>query len=86
MLLNRLRQAACGSLGGAGSGSGISVFSLGGEFWSAQPGEIVRVVALDGADGLITMLISNTEASATSVQSLEDFFNLADRIVQSVRF
>jgi class 3 adenylate cyclase len=79
-------QAACGSLGGAGSGSGISVFSLGGEFWSAQPGETVRVVALDSVDGLITMLVSNTEASATSVQSLEDFFNLADRIVQSLRF
>jgi class 3 adenylate cyclase len=75
-------QAACGSLGEAG----IAVFSLGGEFWSAQPGETVRVVALDTANGLITFLVSSAEASATSVQALEDFFELADRIVASIRF
>jgi len=75
-------QAACGSLGQAG----IAVFSLGGEFWSAQPGETVRVIALDTANGLIAFLVSSEEASATSVQALEDFFELADRIVASIRF
>jgi class 3 adenylate cyclase len=75
-------QAACGSLGEAG----IAVFSLGGEFWSAQPGETVRVVALDTTNGLIAFLVSSAEASATSVQALEDFFELADRIVASIRF
>ena len=75
-------QAACGSLGG----SGIGVMSLGGEFWNAQPGETFRVVALDTADGLITMLASNEEASATSVAALEDFFARADRIIESIRF
>jgi class 3 adenylate cyclase len=75
-------QAACGSLGGPG----IAVFSLGGEFWSAQPGETVRVSALDTPNGLIALLVSSPEASATSVQALEDFFELADRIVASIRF
>jgi hypothetical protein len=75
-------QAACGSLGG----SGIAVFSLGGEFWNAQPGETVRVIALDTANGLIAFLVSSEEASATSVQALDDFFELADRIVASIRF
>jgi class 3 adenylate cyclase len=75
-------MAACGSLGG----SGVAVFSLGGEFWAAQPGEVARVIALDTEDGLITLLVSNAEASATSVNALEDFFNLADRIIESISF
>jgi class 3 adenylate cyclase len=75
-------QAACGGLGG----SGVAVFSLGGEFWSAQPGEIVRVVALDTKEGLIAVLASSEKASATSVEALENFFNLVDRVVQSITF
>jgi class 3 adenylate cyclase len=78
-------QAACGGVAGSG-GSGISLLTLGGEVWAATPGEIVRVLALDTPGGLISILVSNSEASATSVQALEDFFNLADRIVESVRF
>jgi class 3 adenylate cyclase len=75
-------QAACGSLGG----SGVAIFSLGGEFWFAQPGETVRVSALDMPDGLLAALISSEEASATSIAALEDFFKLAERIVASISF
>jgi class 3 adenylate cyclase len=78
-------QAACGGIAGSG-GSDIPVFTLGGELWGARPGETVRVVALDSGDGLIAILANNPEASATSVQALQDFFNLADKIVQSIRF
>ena len=73
-------QAACGTFGD----TGITLLSLGGETWSAQPAEVVRMVAVANDIETILILMSSAEASATSVQALEGFFNRAERIVESM--
>jgi hypothetical protein len=77
-------QAACGSL----SGAGISVLSLGEDDWQAQPGEHFRIVALDVDDHVVSFLqsVDSTISTTGSVSELQQFLDVADRIVQSVRF
>jgi len=75
-------QAACGSFGG----QGVALFPTGGETWDAQPGERVRVVAVDVAGDTVAFLMSIESSPAGSVSELVQFFELAGRVMQSVTF
>jgi class 3 adenylate cyclase len=76
-------QAACGSFGGAG----IALLPAGGEAYVAQGGEQVRLVAVDLDGTAVTFLASLNAASPTSsVAELQEFLDVADRIIKSSVF
>jgi len=76
-------QAACGSL----SGAGVAVLTLGDEDWRAQPGERFRLVAVDVGDETVSFLQSvDSSLAAGSVAELQQFLEVADRVVQSATF
>jgi len=74
--------AACGSFG---SGE-VNVFPVGGETWRAHPGERIRIKAVEVEGKTVTMMLSAETAAASSVEELERFFELADRLLANVRF
>ncbi|MGZ8748652.1 MAG: hypothetical protein ACXWZ2_16980, partial [Mycobacterium sp.] len=77
-------QAACGSL----SGAGIAILTIGEEDWRAQPGERFRLVAVDVGDETVSFLqsVDVSSAGTGSVSELEQFLDVADRVVQSATF
>ena len=74
--------AACGSFG-AGE---VSVFPVGPETWRAHPGERVRIEAVDVEGVTVAALLSAEAAAASSVAELEQFFELADRLLEQLAF
>jgi class 3 adenylate cyclase len=74
--------AACGSFG---SGE-VNVFPVGGETWRAHPGERIRIKAVEVEGKTVTVMLSAETAAASSVEELERFFELADRLLANVRF
>jgi hypothetical protein len=74
--------AACGSFG---TGE-VSVFPVGSETWRAHPGERFRIEALDVAGIRITVMLSAEAEATSSVAELEQFFELADRLLGEMSF
>ena len=75
-------QAACGGFGG----EGIAVFPVAEDVWRAMPGEVFRLQAVDVDATTISYIMSAEPAPAQSVEALEQFFERAQRIVQSIEF
>jgi class 3 adenylate cyclase len=75
-------MAACGNFG---TGD-VAVFPVGTETWRAYPGERVRIQAVD-VDGItVAVMLSVESAAASSVAELEQFFELADRLLDQTSF
>ncbi len=74
--------AACGSFG---SGE-IDVFPVGTETWRAHPGERVRIQAVDVEGTTVAVMLSVEAAATSSVLALEQFFELADRLLDAMSF
>jgi len=74
-------QAACGSL----AGGAIGVFKIGSVTWGAAPGELVRLIAIDVDGETVSMLLSGDDPTG-SVPSNEQFFTMAEQVVQSMKF
>ena len=74
--------AACGSFG-LGE---VTVFAVGTEAWRAQPGERFRIEAVDIDGTTVAMMLSAESAAASSVTELEQFFELAGRLVDRMSF
>lgn len=74
--------AACGSFG---SGD-VRVFPVGTETWSAYPGERVRIMAVDVEGITVAVMLSAEAAAASSVDELEQFFELADQVLDEMSF
>lgn len=74
--------AACGSFG-LGD---VGIFDVGTETWRGQPGERFRIAAVD-IDGItIAMILSTESAAASSVVELEQFFEVAGRLLDRFSF
>ncbi len=74
--------AACGSFG---TGE-VAVFPIGTETWRAHPGERVRIGAVDVEGITVAVMLSAEAAAASSVAELEQFFELADRLLDQLSF
>jgi hypothetical protein len=73
--------AACDP--GAG---GVAVFPLGGKDFVVQTGQLFKVVALD-KDGTNVSFVSTSNAGPDeSVAQIQTFFDLAQRVIDSVNF
>lgn len=80
--VNEGALAACGSFG-LGE---VSLFQVGTETWRAQPGERFRIEAVD-IDGITVAVMESAEAAAAAATSqLEQFFELAGRVLDQVSF
>jgi class 3 adenylate cyclase len=74
--------AACGSFG---TGE-VSVFAIGDETWTANPGERFHIAAID-VDGVTVAIMQSADPDAAgSVSALERFFAVADRVVDQMSF
>ena len=74
--------AACGSFG-LGE---VTIFAVGTEAWRAQPGERFRIEAVDIDGTTVAMMLSAESAAASSISELEQFFELAGRLVDRITF
>ncbi len=73
--------AACGGL----AGGEASLFDAG-EVWKATPGELFTLLSIDVSGEAVTILLSTVWTETPSVQELERFLVLGQRVVGSVRF
>lgn len=74
--------AACGGL----AGGGVSVFSVGGEIWNAASGERFTLIAVDVKGQAVTIVLSTDWTTTPSVQEVERFLELGQRVLDRVRF
>jgi class 3 adenylate cyclase len=74
--------AACGGL----AGSGVSIFSVGGQTWSAASGERFTLMSVDVGGQPVTIVVSTDWTKTPSVQQLESLLVLGQKIVSSARF
>jgi class 3 adenylate cyclase len=74
--------AACGGL----VGGGAALFRAAGEIWSATPGERFSLIVLTVGSEAVTIAVSTDWTQTPSVQELEGLNQLAQRILDSVRF
>ena len=74
--------AACGGP----AGSGVTLFMVGGQVWSAASGERFRLVIVDVTGSAVAIALSADWTTTPSVQELESLFQLGEQIVGSVRF
>jgi class 3 adenylate cyclase len=80
--VNEGALAACGSFGDGD----IAVFPVGDETWRGWPGERVRLKAVDVDGATVAVLISAESAASSSVNELEQFFERADRLLETISF
>jgi hypothetical protein len=75
-------QAACGGFGE----DGVALFRVAADEWRAMPGETFRLRAVDVQATTVAFIVSTEDASAASVPSMEQVFQRAERIINSVEF
>jgi hypothetical protein len=75
-------QAACGGFGA----DGVAVFPVADDVWKAVPGEVFRLRAVDIEATTVSFVMSADSASDSPVVGTQEFFERAERIIQSVEF
>jgi class 3 adenylate cyclase len=75
-------QAACGGFGG----DGVALFRVTNDVWSAMPGEMFRLSAVDVEATTVSFVISAEASPAASVSEIVQLFARAERILSSVQF
>ncbi len=75
-------QAACGGFGD----EGVAIFPVAEDFWRAQTEEQFRLQAVDVDATTVSFIMSGETAPDQSVPALEQFYERAERVVQSVDF
>ena len=75
-------QAACGGL----AGTGVTIFVVGTDIWSAAAGERFRLTVVDVKGSAVAIVVSSDWSSPPSVQELESLLGLGGQIVESARF
>lgn len=61
------------------------MLEMGDEVWHASSGEVFTVQAVDAGGSVVAFLFSSDDV-ASSVSAFEEFFELADRVVQTIEF
>jgi class 3 adenylate cyclase len=74
--------AACGGL----AGSGASIFSVGGQTWSAASGERFNLWSIDVKGQAVTIVVSTDWTQTPSVQELQSLLVLGQQIIDSAAF
>jgi class 3 adenylate cyclase len=69
------------------AGSEVAVFPMGRKDFTVPPGQLFRVHALDiGGGNVVVMAFASTFGTEASVNQVEGFFTVAQRLAETVRF